>query len=170
MAGKNKRIKTAIELFNSGIDMLTAKDIMTKNVITVTKNLLINDLSELFIKHRINGFPVLDENGKLAGVVTEKNLIDQNKNLHMPTVITLFDAVIYLESHKKFEEEVKKFTGTRVEDIYQPKVSTVSPDASLSDVASLMANEDIQTLPVVDNGNLAGIIGKIDLIKGLAKD
>lgn len=150
--------------------MLTARNIMTENVITVKKDLLIKELSDLFVKHRVNGFPVLDENEKLAGIVTEKDLIEQNKNLHMPTVISLFDAVIYLESHKSFEKEVKKFTGTRVEDIYQPDVFTVSVDTPLQDVASLMANENIQTLPVVDNGKIAGIIGKIDLIKGLAMD
>ena len=150
--------------------MLKAKDIMTANVITVKKYLLIKELSEGFVKHRVGGFPVIDDSDQLIGVVTEKDLIEQNKNLHMPTVISLFDAVIYLESNKKFEAEVKKFTGTKVEDIYTPKVITVNPETLLSEVASIMANKNVHTLPVVEEGKIVGIIGKVDLIKGLAME
>lgn len=150
--------------------MLHAKDIMTEQVMTVKKDLTIKKLSECFIKHRVSGFPVTDDNDKIVGVVTEKDLIEQNKNLHMPTVISLFDAVIYLESDKKFLEEVKKFTGTLVEDIYTPKVITVKPETPLSEVASIMANKNIHTLPVMEEDKLVGIIGKVDLIKGLARE
>jgi len=76
--------------------MITARDIMTKEVITVTKSTPIKELSDLFIKYKVNGFPVQDDDGQLIGIVTEKNLIEQSKNLHIPTVIALFDAVIYL--------------------------------------------------------------------------
>ena len=130
---------------------------------------VIEDLSKQFIEHRVNGFPVVDENDRLIGVVTEKDLIEQNKNLHIPTVIALFDAVIYLESAKNFKDEVDKFTGTCVKDILTPAPATVSPETPLTEVASIMANKDIQTLPVMDNDTIIGVIGKIDLIKGLAE-
>lgn len=150
--------------------MLKAKDILTKDVIKVGKDMLIKDLSERFVKHRVSGFPVVDENDNLVGVVTEKDLIDQNKSLHMPTVIALFDAVIYLESNKKFKEEVKRFTGTRVQDIYTPKAITVTMETPLADIASIMADKNIHTLPVVDNDLMVGVIGKIDLIRGMARE
>ena len=150
--------------------MIKAKDILTKNVIKVRKEMLIKDLSECFVKHRVSGFPVVDENDRLIGVVTEKGLIEQNKSLHMPTVIALFDAVIYLESDKHFKDEVNKFTGTRVQDIFTPKPISVTPETPVTEVASVMANENIHTLPVVDNDTLVGVIGKIDLIKGLAQE
>ncbi|MDH5764004.1 MAG: CBS domain-containing protein [Nitrospinota bacterium] len=149
--------------------MIKAKDIMTKEVITVSENTSIKELSELFIKHRVNGFPVVDDSGLLAGIVTEKNLIEQSKNLHIPTVIALFDAVIYLESDKKFEDEVKRYNATQVKDIYTSKVKTVSPDADIQDVASLMAEKGIHSLPVVENNKILGIIGKLDIIKGMAQ-
>jgi CBS-domain-containing membrane protein len=149
--------------------MITAKEIMTKEVITVTKDTSIKTLSDLFIKHKVNGFPVLDQGGQLIGIVTEKNLIEQNKNLHIPTVIALFDAVIYLESDKKFEEEVKRFNATLVKDIYTSNVVTVSPDTSINEIASLMAEKSVHSIPVVDGKNTVGIIGKLDIIKGLAQ-
>ena len=150
--------------------MLKAKDILTATVIKVRKDMFIKDLSKYFIKHRVSGFPVVDENDKLIGVVTEKDLIEQNKSLHMPTVIALFDAVIYLESDKNFKAEVNKFTGTRVQDIYTANAVTVASETSISEVAAVMANKNIHTLPVVDNDILVGIIGKIDLIKGMASE
>ena len=149
--------------------MITAKEIMTREVLTVSQNTPIKDLADLFIKHKVNGFPVLDENGELTGIVTEKNLIEQNKNLHIPTVIALFDAVIYLESEKKFEEEMKRFNATQVKDICSTKVITVSADTDFNEIASLMAEKGVHSIPVVEGKKILGIIGKLDIIKGLAQ-
>jgi CBS-domain-containing membrane protein len=150
--------------------MITAKEIMTQEVISVSQNTSIKDLADLFIKHKVNGFPVLDEDGKLTGIVTEKNLIEQNKNLHIPTVIALFDAVIYLESEKKFEEEMKRFNATQVKDICSTNVITVSANTDFNEIASLMATKDVHSIPVVEGKKILGIIGKLDIIKGLARD
>ncbi len=149
--------------------MITAKEIMTDEVITVTKNTSIKKLSDLFIKHKVNGFPVVDEDGQLIGIVTEKNLIEQSKNLHIPTVIALFDAVIYLESGKKFEEEVKRYNATQVADIYISNVVTIAPDTGIHEIASLMAEKSVHSIPVVEGKKILGIIGKLDIIKGLAQ-
>lgn len=150
--------------------MLTARQIMTPEVVTVKKTASIEELVELFVKHKVNGIPVVDDQGKVVGIVTEGDLIERNKNLHIPTVISLFDAVIVLESAKKFEAELKKLTAKRVEDIYNPKPITVKPDQTVGEIAALMANNDIHTLPVLDNGKLVGIIGKLDIIKAMAQD
>ena len=149
--------------------MITAKEIMSDQVITVTKDTSIKELSDLFIKYKVNGFPVVDEKDQLIGIVTEKNLIEKSKNLHIPTVIALFDAVIYLESGKKFEKEVKRFNATKVEDIFTSNAVTVSPDTGVHEIASLMAEKSIHSIPVVDNKKILGIIGKLDVIKGLAQ-
>jgi CBS domain-containing protein len=146
----------------------TAKDIMTKTIITVEKNTPISELSELFVEYNINGIPVVDDEEKVIGIVTQGDLIEQNKNLHIPTVITLFDAVLFLDSEKKFETDVKKLTGNKVADIYSPDAVTVSADAELGDIATVMAEKNVHTLPVMEDGKLVGVIGKLDLIRGMA--
>ncbi len=148
--------------------MLTAKDIMTREVMTVKKDTSISELSRLFIEHRVNGIPVVDDDNEVVGMVTQGDLIEQNKSLHIPTVITLFDAVLFLESEKKFEADVKKLTGTKVEDIYSSNAVTVTQETALGEIASIMAEKDIHTLPVVEDGKLVGIIGKLDLIRGMS--
>ena len=148
--------------------MKTASDIMTRDVVTVKKDQLISDLSKLFLENHFNGVPVLDEGGKVVGVVTQGDLIEQNKKLHIPTVIALFDAVLFLESEKKFEDDVKKLTGSKIEDIYHKNSVTVSPDTELSEITTMMAEKDIHTLPVLNGDKLVGIIGKRDIIRAMA--
>lgn len=148
--------------------MKTARDIMTKDVVTVNKSQPISDLSKLFIENHFNGVPVLDDAEKVIGVVTQGDLIEQNKNLHIPTVIALFDAVLFLESEKKFEADVKKLTGSKIEDIYHKNPVTVSLDTDLNEITTLMAEKDVHTLPVLDGDKLVGIIGKRDVIRAMA--
>jgi CBS domain-containing protein len=148
--------------------MLTVKDIMTKEVVTVTKKTTVLELAKIFAEKHISSLPVVDEDGSLVGIVTETDLVEQDKNLHIPTVISIFDWVIYLESDKKFEKELKKMTGRVVGDIYSSDVVTVSPDSSISDVADLLSSRKINALPVVDGKKLAGIISRIDLIRSMA--
>ncbi|HVN67971.1 MAG TPA: CBS domain-containing protein, partial [Candidatus Sulfotelmatobacter sp.] len=105
--------------------MQTARDVMTTDIVTVKKETTIRELAELFTSRRIGSIPVVDDNGALIGIVSESDLIEQDKNFHIPTVISLFDWVIYLESEKKFEKELRKMTAQTVGDIYTGDVETV---------------------------------------------
>jgi CBS domain-containing protein len=147
--------------------MKTVAEIMTKELLTVRKETTIRDLAELFVAHRISSLPVIDENGALIGMVTESDLVEQSKNVHLPTVISLFDWVIYLESEKSLEKELKKMGGRTVADLYHPEIISISPTASLSEAADLMSTHHINAVPVLDNGKLAGIVARIDIIRTL---
>jgi CBS domain-containing protein len=147
--------------------MLTAFDIMTKDVIAVTTETTIRELAEIMTRHRIGSVPVVDDKGALIGIVTESDLIEQDKNFHIPTVISLFDWVIYLESEKKFEKELKRMTGQTVGDIYTKEAMTVEPQTTISEIADIMCDKRIHSLPVVDAGKLVGIVSRIDLIRSM---
>lgn len=149
--------------------MLKVRDIMTAEVVTVKKETSIRELAGIFTSHRIGSVPVVDDAGNLIGIVTESDLIEQDKSLHIPTVISLFDWVIYLESEKKFEKELQKMTGQTVGDIFTDEVETVSPETSVAEVADLMSTKKIHTLPVVEGTKLVGIISRIDLIRTMVK-
>ncbi|MDA8424174.1 MAG: CBS domain-containing protein [Nitrospiraceae bacterium] len=144
--------------------MLIAKDIMTKKVITVTPDSSVEKLSSLLVKNEISGVPVVDDSGALYGIVTDNDLIDRNKRLHIPTVVSFLDAAIYLESSKKFEQDVKRLTATRVGDICTRKVVTITEETSIVDIATIMSEKNIHLLPVVKEGKVTGIIGKRDVV------
>jgi predicted transcriptional regulator len=97
--------------------MLTAKDIMTEKVLTVRQDTPVNELAEILWKNKISGVPVVDDDGRVVSVVTESDLIDQNKKVHIPTMISILDSVIFLESSKKTEQEIRKMAGNTVQDI-----------------------------------------------------
>ena len=145
--------------------MLTAKDVMTKDVVTVTRLTTVRELAEIFAGRKISSVPVVDNAGNLVGIVTETDLIEQDRNLHIPTVVSIFDWVIYLESDKKFERELKKMTGQVVGDIYSQKVDSVAPDTPVSEIADLLASRKINAVPVVEEGKVVGIVARIDLIR-----
>ena len=140
---------------------------MTKEVVTVGKETTVPELAKLFATHSIGGIPVVDSEGKLLGVVTESDLIDQNKKVHIPTVITILDSVIYLESPDKMEKEMLKMAGITVGDIYTQNPLTVREDTSLEDIATIMSEKNVHTLPVMRDSKLVGVIGKRDIIKTL---
>lgn len=148
--------------------MLTARDIMTKEVVTVTMDTSIRELAGIITTHRIGSIPVVDSKGNLVGIVTESDLIEQDKSFHIPTVISLFDWVIYLESEKKFERELKRMTARTVGDICAREVVTVTPETPVSEIADIMSGRKIHALPVVEEGKLVGIVSRIDLIRSMA--
>lgn len=149
--------------------MLTAKDIMTRDVVTVTPDTSIEELASLLVKNEISGVPVLDEAGELVCIVTENDLISRNKRLHIPTVVSFLDAAIYLESSRRFEEEVKRMAATRVGDICSRKVVSITPETTVVDIATIMDEKKVHLLPVVANNKVIGIVGKRDVLKAVAR-
>jgi CBS-domain-containing membrane protein len=149
--------------------MLTAKDIMTRDVLIVGPDTSIEELSSILVKNEISGVPVVDDAGALYGIVTENDLISRNKRLHIPTVVSFLDAAIYLESSKKFEQEVKRLTATRVGDICSRKVVTIAEDTTITDIATIMSEKKAQLLPVLRGGKVVGIVGKRDMVKAVAR-
>ncbi len=147
--------------------MLTAKEIMTREVITVRPELSVKQLARVLVTNRISGAPVVDSAENLLGIVTEKDLIERDKKLHLPTVIRLFDAVIYLESEKHFKEELKKLAASSVEDIMNRDVTTIAEETSLQDIATIMSDEGKDLLPVVRDGRIVGIVGKEDVVRSM---
>jgi CBS domain-containing protein len=148
--------------------MLTAQDIMTTEVVTVTPDMPVQELAQLLVERQIGGVPVLDGE-RLIGVVTENDLIDQAKRLHIPTVLTILDAFIPLESPKRLDHDLRKMTGTTVGDICSRELLTVTRDATMEEIATIMAEQRVHTLPVLHEGRLAGVIGKRDLLRVLAR-
>lgn len=147
--------------------MLKAKDIMTRDVITVKPSTTIEKLARKLMKHQISGTPVVDEHGNLKGIVTENDLISKNSRLHIPTILRLFDAFIPLGT-SRLEDEIKKMAASIVEDICTKEVITVDAEASLEDIATIMTEKRIHLLPVLKRRKLVGIIGKKDLIRGIS--
>lgn len=145
--------------------MLTARDIMTKNVVSVTLDTSLKDLAKIFVETRFSNLPVLDESGNLVGTISETDLIEQHKPLHIPTVMTLFDWVFTIGNEKRFKEEVDRVTAATVGELYRKDPVTCSPDATVRELAGLMSQHKVHLLPVVEDGKMIGVLARLDLIR-----
>jgi CBS domain-containing protein len=146
--------------------MLKARDIMTKELITVSPKTEIVRAAKLLLEKGINGIPVVD-GGELVGILCQSDLVAQQKKLPIPSIFTLLDGFIPLKSTKQFEKALHKIAGTTVGDAMTQDPITVHPDTSIEEIASLMVDKRFHTIPVVDKGELVGIIGKVDILKTL---
>ncbi len=145
-----------------------ARDIMKKEVVTVTPQTSVEDLGRLFIEKDISGAPVIDDKGELYGIVTENDLISKERRFHIPTIIRIFDALIPLESDAAVEREIRKMAAATAGDICTREVVTVDEETSLNDIATIMTEKRIHLLPVLREGKLVGIVGKKDVIRAIA--
>ncbi len=140
---------------------------MTSPVITVHFDTSVVDLAKLLSEHRINGVPVVDDDGNIGGIVTEADLIDQNKRLHIPSVLFFMDSAIFLENPKKLDKELRKMAGTTAGDICTREVITVEDETPIDQVASIIAEKRISTIPVMKGKKLVGIVGRGDLVRSI---
>ena len=145
--------------------MLTAREIMNTEVVTVTPETSLKDLARKFVETRYSNMPVVDANGKLVGVISETDLVEQQEPLHIPTVMALFDGVFYLDSEKSFKEQVSRITATTVGELCNKKPVTCSPDATIREIAGLMSKHKVHLLPVVEKGQMVGVVARLDLIR-----
>lgn len=147
--------------------MIIVRDIMTTDLITVTLDMDISRAAKILLDNKINGAPVVDDSGRLKGILCQSDLITQQKKLPIPTIFTFLDGLIRLTSMKQIEKQVRKIAALTVLEAMTPKPVTVRPDTGLEIVAALMVNNNFHTLPVVEDSRLVGIIGKEDILRTL---
>lgn len=146
---------------------MKARDVMRSPVITVKQGTSLGEVAGLFQEKRISGAPVVDEAGRLVGIITEYDLLQRSQQLR---VVGLMDTTGWISPQTPVEHIAKFVQGlctihdTKVEDVMTRKVTTVDVETPLEDVARLMVAKKINRLPVLDNGELVGIISRRDLI------
>ena len=146
--------------------MLTAKDIMTREPITVTPETEIIKAAEILLEKKINGLPVVDAAGKLVGIICQSDLIAQQKRIPFPSFFTLLEGYLPMTRPGQLERELKKIAAVTVAQAMTREPVTVRPDTDIRTIASLMVDTKFHTLPVVDAGkNLVGVVGKEDILR-----
>ena len=142
---------------------------MTKLVVTVHPEASIEDLARLLESRKIGGVPVVERDGRLVGVVTQSDLVKRSRDLELPPALNILDLHMFLETPSGFKRRLEKMLGDTVREVMTPEPVTIGPDMPVKDIAALMDRQKVHTLPVVDRGKLVGIVGKMDLIRGLAR-
>ncbi|MCE5203555.1 MAG: CBS domain-containing protein [Coriobacteriales bacterium] len=145
----------------------TVRDIMTEELVTVSRDLPVTDAAKLMVEHHVGALPVV-EGDKLVGIVTEGDLIMQDVKVEFPTYIHLLDGfIMYPPATARFENELKKAVGATVGDVMTAEPVVIQADASVEDLATLMVDRDVSRVPVLDGDKLVGIVSKSDVVRSL---
>ena len=147
--------------------MLKAIDIMTPNPVTLSPDTDIRTAVALLIEKKINGAPVVDASGALVGVLCQSDLVAQQKQVTMPSLFSLLDGFIALSSREDFEQEIRKIAASTVAQAMTPHPKAVGPQTPIDEIATVMVNEKLYTLPVMEGGKLVGVVGKEDILRTL---
>lgn len=147
--------------------MQTVADIMTREVVSVKGSTTVREMAEIFDKMGFGSLPVVDEQGNLTGIVTASDLIEQGRPLHIPTVISLFDWVIPLESEHSLEKDLKRISAQTAAELASTEVVTITPAEPVSRAAEIMSSHKLHAIPVVEGRKVVGMVSRIDIIRAM---
>lgn len=144
---------------------MLVRDVMVAPVITVEPSASVQEVAKLLLEKRISAVPVLDGDGKLVGIVSEGDL------LHRVEAGTERHRSWWLQAlieRDRLADEYVKSHGRKVSDVMTRNVITASPETPLHEVASLMEKNAVRRLPILENGQLVGIVSRANLLQAVA--
>ncbi|MDQ6981910.1 MAG: CBS domain-containing protein [Mariprofundus sp.] len=148
---------------------IVARNIMDADPPYCLMDVSVDDVAKRLADENLTGMLVVDDDKHLFGLITESDLIDQQKNLHVPTAMALFDMVIPV-GESRFEQELQQLQAMTAEDLARTHVVTIRVDADLGEIAAVMGDENVHHLPVMDGESVVGMISKHDVIKALVSN
>ncbi len=170
IADKMKTIKDSAEILKAvqeaDIEIghkITAEDVLSPDIIPLSPNSTLEEVAKRFIIEHISGLPVVDENGKFLGEITEKELIE----FGMPKYLSLMQDLNFLTVGEPFEEYLVNEKTTTIENLYRSKDELIILDrkAPIMEICFIMVSKNITRLYVVENGEYLGLIKRSDIIK-----
>jgi CBS domain-containing protein len=144
---------------------MKAADVMVSPVITVGPDTTVQEVADILLRNRISAVPVLSQQGKILGIVSEGDLlrrVESGTQRHRSWWLELLTTKFTLQ------DEYVKSHSRKVTDIMTSNVLTVSPDTPLGDIASVLEKNGIKRVPVVTDGKLVGIVSRANLLQAIA--
>lgn len=150
---------------------MRAEDIMTRTVVSIHQDASVQEAARVLVERGISGLPVVDDEGRVVGIVTEGDLLKRLRNLQLPTFIDLFGGIFALRSNRDIEAELAEMTARKVRELMTADVVTVRPDSDVQEIANLLISKRIKRVPVTEeDGTLVGIVSRTDVVKTLVSD
>ena len=150
---------------------MKVEDLMARDVLVARPDTPVSDLARRMYESRQSSVPVVDDEGTVVGIVTMTDLVARNANLHFPRYLQILDSVIYLESTKEYEQELRKVLASTAGELMTTPVRTVRVGTDAGDAAAELFERKITALPVVDEaGHLVGLVSQYEFVKLIAQD
>ena len=144
---------------------MKARDVMTLGVYTVKPTTSVKDVARLFMEQRISGVPVVDDQTKIVGIVSEGDLVRRSE---ISTQRRHPWWLVLIAGDEGLTAEYVKAHAKRVADIMTRNVITAKPDTPLHEIAETLEKYSIKRLPIVRDGKLVGIVSRANLVQAIA--
>ena len=150
--------------------MATVRDYMDADPVTVPPDASVEEVARTMGERELYGLPVVDEDGRVLGIVTENDLVigDEEGDLHIPHYVELFGGLVFLEPLRRFEQRLKKAVAATAEEMMTADPKTVAPDDDVHAAAHVIVETGHNRVPVVEEGRLVGVISRADIVRALA--
>jgi CBS domain-containing protein len=145
---------------------MIVREFMTSPVIAVASDSSIAEAARLMLDHKISGLPVVDGARHLVGIVSEHDLLRSGEGERSERRLHWLQLMIKREG---LVDESARFQSRKVTDVMTPSPITVAPTSALWEACRLIKQHGIKRLPVVQDGELVGIIARADLVRALAQ-
>jgi CBS domain-containing protein len=149
----------------------TVAEVMTTEPIAVSPETSLQEAIQILAEQEISGLPVVDDRGKLVGVISETDLTWQATGVDTPPYVMFLDSVIYLQNPAKHNQEIHKALGQTVGEAMSDRPATIKANQSVREAARIMHEKKVRRLPVVnEQSELVGMITQGDVIKMMAAE
>lgn len=149
-------------------ELVKVKDIMTKKIIALHPDDGLDKVTQLFEQHNYDGFPVVNEDGALLGLVTAYDMVSQSYATHLPALLNILDDIYSKKADEQIlREQFKKVAMIKVRDMMNQDPLVVGPDVRLEDLAKeFIQHHRVNPIPVIDaNKKLLGVVSRLDILK-----
>ena len=144
---------------------MKARDVMVSPVVTVKPGSSIQEAAKLLLERRISALPVVDDKGKVVGIVSEGDLMRRAEAGTERRRSWWLEPFV---SSDVIAEEYTKAHSRKVADVMARNVVTAAPDTPLHEIAALLEKNAIKRVPIVENGQLVGIVSRANLVQAVA--
>jgi CBS-domain-containing membrane protein len=144
---------------------MKAYDVMVSPVVTVKPTSSVREAAKIFLERRISAVPVVNDQGKLVGIISEGDLMHRSEAGTERQRSWWLDAFI---SNETLAAEYTKAHARTVADVMTRHVITAAPDTPLHEIAALLEKNSIKRVPIVKDGQLVGIVSRANLVQAVA--
>ena len=147
----------------------TVREIMDANPAAVKPDTPVERVIEVMRTHELPGIPVVNDGGRCVGIVTETDLVlpDDDGDLHLPHYVNIFGGTVFLEPLRRFETRLRKAFASTAQEMMTADPAVVEPDTSIEVAARMIHDTGHNRLPVVEHGQLVGVVTRVDVLGGL---
>ena len=145
---------------------MKVKDVMKTALILIHKDTPYHEVARTLYENKISGAPVVDEEGNLVGIISEKDLF----RVMYPYYGSFYNNPgLYFDLEER-ENKIHEIKDKKIENFMTEITISVSPDTPIMKVGATMTARDINRMPVLENGKLVGIVSRGDIFKKILQN